>query len=189
MAVSHAPIVIAPPGVEPLTLAEAKDHLNELDNEHDAKILQLITAARLAAEHYTSRACITQTLQVTLDQFSDVLELPKPPLQSVESITYVDVDSNTQTLDPGVYRVDIKSTPGRVTLEDGQSWPETLPVTGAVAVEFIAGYGDQGSDVPESIRQGMRVYLTKYYDLDARVGNYLDQAMKSSFDEERILKI
>lgn len=186
MASVQAPIVVESPAKEPLTLAEAKDHLNELEDLHDNKIDQLIKSAREEAEQQTGRACITQTLQVTLDQFVDEIELPMPPLRSVVSITYVDPDGAVQTLDPGVYRVDITSTPGRVTLAYGKAWPETLRVTSAITIEFIAGYGDEGSDVPESIRQGMRLYLTKHYDLDSRVGTYLDQAMKTEFNKKRV---
>ncbi|MBV2138568.1 MAG: phage head-tail connector protein [Candidatus Thiodiazotropha sp. (ex Ctena orbiculata)] len=189
MASVQEPIVVTEPVKEPLSLAEAKDHLNELESEHDSKINGLIKAARLEAERQTGRALINQTLQVALDKFSQVIELPMPPLKSVESITYVDPDGNTQTLGVSVYRVDIKSTPGRVTLADGQSWPDILPVASSIVIEFIAGYGNEGGDVPESIRQGMRLYLTKHYDLDARVGAYLDQAIKSSFNQKKVYGI
>lgn len=175
-----------PPQLEPLTLVEAKNHLNEIDTEHDASIDILIKAARVAAEDYTGRACITQTLQITRDQFDSVIELPRPPLQSAESITYVDLGGVVRTLDTNIYLVDNRSTPGRVTLADGQVWPDVLQVSSAVVIEFIAGYGDGVDDVPESIRQAMRLYLTKYYDLDARVGDYLDQAIKVSLNPERI---
>lgn len=189
MAVIQAPIVIEAPSVEPITLQEAKNHLNELLADYDDTISALIKAARVAAENYTGRALITQTLGLAIDVFSKQIEIPKPPLQQVNSITYIDESGQPQILSPSVYVVDTKSTPGRVVFNSGQSWPATLSIPSAIVIEYVSGYGDNPGDVPESIRQGMKLYLSKYYDLDQRDGDYLDKAIVASFDQERLLSI
>ncbi|PUB82390.1 MAG: hypothetical protein DBP02_15160 [gamma proteobacterium symbiont of Ctena orbiculata] len=171
--------VINPPVDEPLTLGEAKEHLREPASlsAHDTQIEALIKAAREYAEEYTRRAFITQTIEMRLDDFADEIELPKPPLQSVISIEYFDADGVLQTLATSVYSVDTTSTPGRVTLNDGESWPGTKDTTNAVIITFTAGYGVNGTDVPETIRQALRLYLSKHFDLDRNDGEYLDKAL------------
>ena len=82
-----------------------------------------------------------------------VLKIPLPPLQSITSITYLDSAGVSQILAPTAYRVDAVSSPGRVTPAYGTSWPDTYPVSNAVVIRFVAGYGDAAANVPQKIRQ------------------------------------
>lgn len=94
-----------------------------------------------------------------LDRFPPwEISVPKPTLQSVTSITYVDTDGATQTLPPSAYLVDSKSEPGRITPAYGLVWPTTRWQTGAVTIRFVAGYADSAS-VPACIKQWMLVRL------------------------------
>jgi len=130
----------------------------------DPGLLALIKAARASAEKMTRRALITQTLDYKLDHFPCwELWLPKPTLQSVTSITYVDVDGATQTLASDQYRVDADSAPGRITPAYGLTWPVTRTVTGAVTVRYVAGYG-VASAVPDSIKHWMLLRIKHFYD-------------------------
>ncbi len=93
--------LITAPAAEPITLAKAKNHLKVDSNDENALITALITAARQLGERETKRAFITQTWKLYLDESPSEIEIPKPPLQSVESIktisaveSIVDLDSN-----------------------------------------------------------------------------------------------
>jgi len=90
------------PASEPITLTEAKAHLRvETDfTEDDTIIGTFISAARESCEARTGRQLVTATYALRLGGFpcGDSIELPKPPLVSVTSITYVDTDGTT--LDP-----------------------------------------------------------------------------------------
>src|SRR3990167_7589456 len=98
----------AAPDQEPLSLDEAKQHLRVDIDEHDELILSLVAAARQWAEDHTLRALVTQTWRLTLDYERPSFEadgrcthrivLPRPPLASVTSVTYVDLEGATQTL-------------------------------------------------------------------------------------------
>ena len=72
----------------------------------DDVVLAIVAAARKRIERGTELALITQTVEVKLDGSGAAyaLELPMPPLQSVESITYVDPDGAEQMLDPSAYK-------------------------------------------------------------------------------------
>ena len=64
-------IQLVKPTTEPVSLAEAKLHLRleTAFTDDDAKVTQLITIARKAAEEYTRRSLITQQWRLVLDQF------------------------------------------------------------------------------------------------------------------------
>jgi len=67
-------------------LEEAKNHLKVDGEEDNVLIGTFITAAREIAEQETSRALITQTWRMFLDESPEEIEIPKAPLQSVDSI-------------------------------------------------------------------------------------------------------
>lgn len=68
------------------------------------------------------------------------IRIPVPPLQSVTSLTYVDTNGVTQTLDPSLYIVDSNSETGRITPAFSTPWPYTRSVINAVNITFVAGY-------------------------------------------------
>lgn len=68
------------------------------------------------------------------------IRIPVPPLQSVTSLTYVDTNGVTQTLDPSLYIVDANSETGRITPAFSTPWPYTRSVINAVNITFVAGY-------------------------------------------------
>ena len=77
--------VVTAPTVEPISLAEAKQHLRFESTVEDALISALIVAARKHCETATRRAFVTQTLRLTRDTFPTWKEcyqfrLPQPPL-------------------------------------------------------------------------------------------------------------
>jgi uncharacterized phiE125 gp8 family phage protein len=81
------------PAIEPVTLSEAKRHANVVASDDDTLITALIQAAREQVESDCSRALITQTWRLKLHEwFADWLDVPRSPLQSVTSVTYIDGD-------------------------------------------------------------------------------------------------
>lgn len=152
------------PTTEPLTVAEGRAHLRVDDSSDNDTIDALITTTRERVEEELGRALITQTWTLTLDRFPHgPIELPRPPLQSVTSITYIDSDGASQTWGSSLYRVDTAAQPGRITPAYGESYPTTRDVTGAVTVTFVAGYGAAAADVPRPIRQAMLLLLGHAY--------------------------
>lgn len=130
------------PTTEPVTLQQLKNHLRIYHSEEDTLLENYLKAARTYAETTLCwRAFIRQEIEFTKDRFPWELKLPRPPLQSVTSITYTDKDGTEHTIDPADYIVDTKSEPGRVVPAYGKSWPtETLYPVNAVKVSYTAGY-------------------------------------------------
>lgn len=150
--------------LEPLTTAEAKLHLRVDHALEDAYIDGLVKAARLRVERELRRALVTQTWTYTLERFPVFeLRLPRPPLQSITSIIYLDGDGASQTLVNTKYRVTTNGTPGRVEPVYGETWPITRRTSDAVSIEFIAGYGSAATSVPEDARAAIRWIVGHLY--------------------------
>ena len=151
------------PATEPVTLVEVKAHLRVDFGDDDGLIDSLIQAARELAEVWTWRTFVNTTYTLKLDDFQNEMVLPRPPLGSVTSITYLDTDGNSQTLATSVYDVDTDSEPGRVTLTLNQTWPITQDVIHAVTITFVAGYG-AASNVPETIKSAIKLLVGGMYE-------------------------
>lgn len=159
--------LIEAPAVEPVSLAEAKLHLRVDIDDDDTLIEALIVAAREHAEHLTGRALITQTWRRVLPGFpcsGGAIELGMPPVGAIEQITYVDTDGALQTLADTLYALDGTTVRGSVYSVDGAAWPATSRVLpDAVKVQFVAGYGAAGTDVPSAIRQWLLLNIGAGY--------------------------
>ena len=162
--------VITPPAEEPVSLETVKEHLRiDLDTE-DALLELYLATAREKAEGLAWRAFITQTLELILDEWpaDGFLKLPRPPLQSVVSVKYLDKDGVEATWTD--YQVDARSEPGKIYFK---STPSTaLYPSGAIAVRFTAGYGDAPTDVPQTMSQAMLMLIGHWYEnREATTGN------------------
>jgi len=151
--------------VEPVSTEEARKHLNITHTDDDAYIDVAIAAAVRWAQKYTSRQFINATYKLRLLGFPREIRLPKPPLSSVTSITYIDTDGTSQTLASTVYQTDQYTEPARICEAYGQSWPSTRPdIYNAVTVTYVAGYGSTGSTVPAPIRQAILAFVHTNYE-------------------------
>lgn len=181
--------VTTSPTFEPLTAAEAREFCRVDDDSQDSTLDMCIKAARERIENDTSRALVTQTLRVTMDAFPcaadrtyasenlniEAIQVPRPPLVSVTSITYVDTDGATQTLSASRYTVDTYSEPGRIVPAYGYSWPSTRDIPNAVTIVYVAGYTTTNIPARAKLLCGM---LT-HYEFDQRnpvnVGNIVNE--------------
>lgn len=153
------------PTIEPITLDEAKLYLRVEHSADDADITRLIKAAREWVERVTWRALISQTWKLRLTRFPcGPIYLPKPPLQSVSSVTYVDADGTSQTWNSSLWISDIYSEPGVLEPAYSQSYPVTRAIRQAVTITFIAGYGSAATDVPARIREAIVEHVRNSYD-------------------------
>jgi uncharacterized phiE125 gp8 family phage protein len=184
--------VIIAPTAEPLTLNEARLHLRLIAAPtdmtplpEDAYVTALITAARQGAEHITGRALMLQTLELALDEFRDADEpcrrlqgphsyrvtLPRPPLVSITSVTYIDQDGASQTLPvydvlnpvAHAYQLDSYSQPARIVPAYGTCWPAIRCQPNAVVVRYQAGYANSAA-VPQEIKNWMLLRIGALYE-------------------------
>jgi len=182
--------LITPPAVEPISLAEAKQHARIEYPDDDDLVANLITAARLVCEKEIRRAFISQTWETYLDHWPwpsyypgamyhgssyipqtmsypytplAMIQVDNPNLISVASISYVDTSGATQTLDPSAYQVE-PGAPGRIHPAYGQTWPSVRCIPGAITVNYLAGYGPAATDVPECVRTAIKMMVAELYE-------------------------
>lgn len=156
---------IAAPAVEPVSIEEAKLHLRVDHSSDDALIGSLIAAAREWVEQATRRSLITQTWRLRLEELpvEECVELPRPPLQSVSSFTYVDSGGSTQTWSSSKYTVHTDSEPGELAVAYGEVWPSIREQEDAVTITYVAGYGANGATVPAPLRTAILLLVGHWY--------------------------
>lgn len=163
--------VVQAPGMEPISIQELKNEIRQTSDQQDDMLLRQITSVRQHLEKTLGNAYITQGLEGTLSRFYPIIDVARPPLQTVESITYIDMHGNQQTVDSEIYGVDPSSNPGTVYLRTGKQWPDTQPGNPAtVRINYTAGYGDNRNDVPQDIRGAMLMLAATIYYAPALIG-------------------
>lgn len=171
------------PATEPISLSDMKSYLRVDYTDDDSLISTLISAARERAEDITARCLISQQWQFSFDQFprygcfeylhhrrhrdsmfnldERAIILPRGPVLSVDSITYVDQITGTlQTLDPSLYSVDNISEPCRITPKYKTTWPLAQFDTNSVTILFTAGY----ETIPQSLRHAMKLIVGAWFE-------------------------
>lgn len=167
-------IVTEQPDSEPVTLADAKTHLEYVGTAKNGYITELISVARHLCEAYSGLSFVTQTRRIKLDYFPcnrPYIELPYGPVQSVESFTYSKSDNTTVTLVQGTdFSLDTHSRIARLYPlgSDGtiDSWPTDLKdIAHPITIEYNAGYDDvSGEPLPPQVKTAIKMYLTKFFE-------------------------
>lgn len=163
-------ILTTPPTAEPITLDEAKLHAKIDINTDDSTTTRMISASRRWVETYTGRQIMQATWTAYWDTFppscpsrpwNAAIYLPYPPIIQINSLKYYDTTNTQQTLTAGTdYGIDT-SEPSRIVHLFGAIWPQTYAKLGAVSAEYVAGYGNDASDVPENVKQAILILVNQ----------------------------
>jgi uncharacterized phiE125 gp8 family phage protein len=158
-------VLVTPPEDSPVALAEVKLHLRVTHDAEDSEIQSAIDDAVEYLEDRLGQQFITAEWLYTLPCFpSGCIMLPRPPVQTVDEITYVDLAGTTQTLDAAEYQVDIYSKPARIMPAYGKFWPIVRSETfNAVQVSYTAGYGDTADDMPRAVGRAIKFLVSWWY--------------------------
>lgn len=139
---------ITAPAVEPVTLEDAKAFCRVTHDSEDSIFLGFIKAARQHIEEMLNRSIAERTYLLTLDAFSDRIELPNGPVTSVTSVEYIDRDGATQTVAATEYSLDLADARPAVVINSGSAWPSTLDGINVVSITYEAGeLPDKGDDL------------------------------------------
>lgn len=140
-----------PPSGDVVSLTEIKNHCKmDTDLTDDDELVRAkVSACRNVVEVATganvdrNRVMLMTTFDYAFNQFPIGLffGLPKTPVISITSITYVDTNGDTQTLGTDIYSL-TNPQMGIVSLKYQQIWPVSRWQPNAVTVRFIAGMAD-----------------------------------------------
>lgn len=137
--------LITPATTYPVTLDEAKAHLNIDFDDDDALIEVYRKAATEDAENFTGRAFYDQTWDYYFDAFpsGNEIKIPRAPMIEVIGVFSRASGGDEVEMPEAGYQVDVASAPGRVVLASGGSWPSPTTNANAGRIRFRAGYVDQ----------------------------------------------
>lgn len=159
--------LVTAPTSEPVTLAEAKKQCEIAAevNHHDEHLERLIQAARVYVENYTGRQIVTATWDLYADSWPDdglTISLPKGPIQSVTSITYVDENGSSQTWGSSNYVLSASREPAIIRLAYQALWPAFRFQPDAIRVRYVAGYG-AATAVPQGIKHAILLLVGGWF--------------------------
>jgi uncharacterized phiE125 gp8 family phage protein len=144
-----------PPTDLPVTLTEAREACQVLWQGDDAQIMGLIHAATSyidGMDGVLGRAIMPQEWTMTVDNYSQSIELPLPPFREIVSVAALDEEGAATALAATEYRT-IGTNPATLLL------PANTTAAG-VQIVFGCGY----DDVPDAIRYAVLMLVRHWYD-------------------------
>jgi uncharacterized phiE125 gp8 family phage protein len=177
--------------------------LDQRETAENDYISGLITTARQYCEGYQNRAYITQTWEMALQEFprarkdhlteyrySDVVEIPKGNLQTIDSFTFTDYSGTVNTLVQDInYIVSTRGILGRISPPYAVIWPPNplLPLD-PIVIKFTCGYGDNATDVPLKVKQAIYLLIGHWYENRVPVELALRNAGEIAFTLSALLR-
>ena len=146
---------------------EQKLHARIDLTDDDALVTDLNTTATDYVADRLQRAFVTETWELTLDEWpsdSCPIELCRVPAIAITSISYIDTDGNSQTLASTQYTLDDKAEPAAIYRAYNITWPTLRNVVNAVTVTFTVGYGTAASSTPEKFKTIIKQVFTHWYE-------------------------
>lgn len=132
--------------------ATVMSHLRVSDAGEQTIIESYRDAATRMCEQHTGYAIGQQRWRLSLPAFSgSSIRIPLPPLVSVQSVKYYDLNGVIQTVDTSAYYVDPNRLLGEVTIKPGMSWPVVLGRSDAVMIDFTCGNASVDADMVAAI--------------------------------------
>ena len=155
-------IELTPPVVEPLTLVEIKAHLRLDGEEEDGLLLALATVAREHLERDTGLVLAAREFRLCLDDWPEdgVLTIARGPVRAVTAVTVYDDEGEPQAVDLDGHLLDGQARPARLWLRET---PPADRVLNGIEVEVSAGFGEGGTDVPETLKRAMLLHVAAMY--------------------------
>jgi len=158
-------ILLAGPALEPITLAEAKQFVRVEHDDDDDVITALIAGSRIHVETQTRRALITQSWRLTRDVWpaTGCLPLLPVPVKTLDAVRVYRSDGTTLALDTAGFALDRSDAPARLSFTRGVPVAPERSAAG-IEIDITCGYGDAGANVPEPLRQAIRLLVAHWYE-------------------------
>ena len=185
--------VVTPPTSEPVTVYDLQSQMNQDLVDDGGKYTRVLAAAREMFEADSGVSLMTTVWASYIDHFPwyqesydrRTVKLFRGPVQSVNSITYIDSAGTLVTMDTSKYQVDTARTPSRIMPLFGQAWPVVkFSTVNAITVNFTAGFASQ-SLVPKKAIQAILMlagYWVENPTMLGQVGGDITKAYESLKD-------
>lgn len=157
--------LVTPNAVLPVSVDFVKLHIKALSTAEDDLVTSWVWVADQRFREMTGRPTLNEQRQHWLEAFpaSGPIELPYPPLVSVQAVEYLNDVGDWVSFDDGgspeTVRWQVRATSGPharrgfVEPKPGYSWPVASTLQAMpVRVSYTAGYGETADDTPELVK-------------------------------------
>jgi len=157
------------PASEPVTAEEAKTFLRLAGSTEDTLLEGLIRAAREDVERAAGLALIDQAWRLAIDAIpaSEVVLLMRHPVRQIIAVTAYGSEGEASLVGSGDYQADLSSRPARLLF---RKRPQAARAMNGIEIDFRAGFGTAGADVPELLRRAILMLVAHWYEFRASYG-------------------
>jgi uncharacterized phiE125 gp8 family phage protein len=155
--------LLTAPSIEPLALDEAKAYLRVETSDDDDVIGALIAGSRIHVEAQTRRALITQSWRIAADCWPEDgrLTIIPAPLQTLSAVRVYDFDGLAHDVDTQAFVLDRGAS---VLAFAPWAVPAPGRIVAGIELDVTVGYGAASADVPEPLRQAIRLLVAHWYE-------------------------
>jgi len=162
--------LVTPASSEPITLAQATEHLRVDSTDDIALVESLIPVGREIVEGITGRVALESEWRLIARTWADLCPdspytsafLHRTPLVSVESVKYYAEGADTlTTMSAADYAVITASEPGMIHFKETLPSVEDRP--DAIQIEFTAGH-TAVEDAPAVLKHAMKMLVAHFYE-------------------------
>lgn len=140
---------------------------SKIECDEDDLLLEDYIAAACALvggkDGIVGKILTAETWDLKLGAVSGCVVLPLSPVKSIASITYFDVDNQSQSLDVDDFYLYGDEDSAFIEPKSGVSWPSLYNRRDAITIRFVAGFGDP-VDVPKNITRAIRLIVAHWYE-------------------------
>ena len=155
-------IEFTPPAVEPLTRVEMRAHLRLDTEDEDGLLDALAIVAREHLERETGLVLAARDFRLCRDDWPEVgiVTIPRGPVRAVTAVTVYDGEGEGRAVDLDGHLLDGEARPARLWLREV---PQPGRALNGIEVEFSAGFGESGVDLPQTLRRAMLLHVAAMY--------------------------
>ena len=159
---------MTPPGAEPISPAELKAHLRIDGDDEDDLLVSLVRVARNHLERTAGLALISQGWRLYLDRWPEagIVEIGRGPVLSIAVVRAYDELGAESEIPLTGHVLDGACRPARLWL---RTRPEARQAINGVEVDFTAGFGEAGEDVPDTLKRAMLIHAAHMYEFRGAV--------------------
>ncbi|MGW6776605.1 head-tail connector protein [Brucella pseudogrignonensis] len=154
--------LVTPPALEPVTIADARAFLRISTDSEDDVLRRIIKTACELVEAETGLALVDQTWRLRVDRWprSGRLAIFKYPVKAVTAVVAYRPDGSAIGMEPEEFMLQHGRRPQRVYMAQ---YPDAQTFCG-LEVDFIAGFGETGVEVPDALKQAILTLTAHLYE-------------------------